>query len=76
MYHSIQAIFPYFQYFRLLQDCYTVECARPGVGFGQCVSWNNMMLISNRDSHRRFLISDNDSKAMHCDDACHAIMQS
>ena len=79
MYHSIQAIFPYFQYFRLLQGLlYRRMCpsARPGVGFGQCVSWNNMMLISNRDSHRRFLISDNDSKAMHCDDACHAIMQS
>ena len=59
-----------------VKGCYPVECSRAQVWFEGCVSWNNMMLISNRHSHRSFLISDNVSENMQCDDACHAIIQS
>ena len=38
-----------------LTDCYPVGCAPPRMWLEGCVSWNNMMLISNRKQPSTFL---------------------
>ena len=54
------------------KDCIPVECARKRVVTEECVSWNNMMFIQNRDSHRHFLINKNVQKL--CIVMTHAIL--